>query len=879
MSPRLPRSTRLVIRIASRLVPSWHRTAWVRRWEAEALHRMEAKGTRRGLTRFAAGSLSHAIHVRKEEGMMRGFAGDLLFTIRSLLRRPAFLVLSLSTLAVGIGAVVMVFSVAEAALLRDPPLPEAERLVGVFSTNPAQGMDRFSVSYPDFRDWTGRNDLFESASMFTHMERDLAGEGDPERLIMAGVHLGFFETLGSRAVAGRLLGAEDQSPSFERVVVLSEGLWRRRFGADPTVVGRTVRLDAVPHTVTGVVAAGEGWPRGAEAWIPLRWGTTPPDFVQRRSNHAWQVVARLQPEVTPRQASFQVAEMARAWYSTNEGGGEQTVEAAVVPFRSLITGDGAAPALIVMGMAVLLVLLIACINQANILLVNAWTRAREIALRAALGAGRGRLVSLLLGESLVLALAGAVLGLALAVVGIRGIETMIPAGGAGDIDARLNGPVLVAALGLALLTAVVAGLIPAFRASRTSMSAALTDGGTGAGSGRSAARLRRSLVVVEVTLSVVLLAGAGLTIRTFQSQLGSAAGLDPEGILIFDVRLPATRYPTRAARNQFFDQAILRLEARPGVQSASVTSALPLGVSRYNLHRVFLMEGAAEPPAGPEFGGRWIEVGPGYFDALGITPVRGRGFTEDDGPESAPVMVVNETMAHQMAPGDEILGRRIRSWRDENLLREIVGVVPDIQLGGMAGRPEPAVFVPRDQGEFANLSFLVRASEDPTVLVPAVREAMGEIDPNLALEGLRTLRDAHRDELAIVQIVTVLFTVFGALALVLAISGVYGLVALSVARRTREIGIRMALGDTTGRVLRSVLGEGVRLAALGAFLGLGLSLVLARLLSSRVVGIPPLDPVAVLVIAGVLGLAAVAASTLPALRATRVDPVRALRAE
>ena len=275
MSPRLPRSTRVVIRAAAWLVPSWHRAAWVRRWEAEALHRMEAMGTRRGMTRFAWGSVAHAIHVRKEEGMMRGFAGDLAFTIRSLLRRPAFLALSLSTLAVGIGSVVMVFSVAEAALFRDPPLPEPERLVGVYSTNPAQGMERFSVSYPDFQDWTGREDLFESASMFTYLERDLAGEGDPERLIMAGVHRRFFETLGSRAAAGRLLVSEDQDPGAERTVVLGEGLWRRRFGADPAVVGQTVRLDAVPHTVVGVVAEGEGWPRGAEAWVPLQYGATP----------------------------------------------------------------------------------------------------------------------------------------------------------------------------------------------------------------------------------------------------------------------------------------------------------------------------------------------------------------------------------------------------------------------------------------------------------------------------------------------------------------------------------------------------------------------------------------------------------------------------
>jgi predicted permease len=831
------------------------------------------------MTRFAWGSVAHAIHVRKEEGMMRGFAGDLAFTIRSLLRRPAFLLLSLCTLGVGIGSAVMVFSVGEAVLLREPPLPEPERLVGIYSTNPAIGMETFSVSYPDFRDWTARADLFESASMYMQLERDISDDGDPERLVTAGVYSGYFETLGTRATLGRLLDDGDQEPAAERTVVLSHELWRRRFGSDPQIVGRTVRLDAVPHTVVGVAAEGEGWPGGMEAWIPLRFGATPPEWVDRRSNHTWQVVARLAPGVDAGHASEQIRVMASTWYTANESASEQTIEATAIRFRTLKAGSGAAAGLVVMGVAVFLVLLIACLNQANILLVNAWTRAREISLRAALGAGRSRLITLLMGESLVLALAGAALGLGLAWLGLRGVELMVPQGGADDIEPRFNGIVLGVTLVLALGTAVVAGLVPALRASRTSMAAALSEGGAGAGAGRSAARLRRGLVVLEMTLSVVLLSGAALTIRTFQAQVNAETGLNPESILIFDVRLPTARYPDLTASNLFFDEALQRLEATPGITTAAVGSSLPLGASRSNLMRVFLPEGAPEPPAGPDFTAQWIEVDADYFDALGVRMLRGRGVTGDDVADGPPVIVVNETMARRISPDQEVLGRRIRSWRDENLLREVVGVVPDIQLGGIAGRDQPAVFVPRAQGQFMNLAFMVRTTGDPGAVAPAVRTAMAEMDPNVALEGLRTLRDAHRDDLAGVRIVTLMFSVFGGLALVLATTGVYGLVALSVAQRTREIGIRMALGGSHRAVLGSVLGEGTRLGLVGLAVGLALSAAFAMFLASRIVGIPSLNAGTMGVIAGMLVGAVLVASLVPALRATRVDPVRALRAD
>jgi predicted permease len=881
MNPRLPAAVRAVLRVAGLLVPPRRAAQWRRQWEAELVHRRSALGSDRGLVRFALGSFGHAQYVGHDEGMtmMRGVFVDLTFTVRALVRRPAFLFLSLATLAVGIGAVTTVVSVTEAVLLRGLPFPGADGLTALYSSNPSAGMDRFSVSYPDFVDWTGRADLFESASFYSLADRDLSGQDEPRRLIVAAVHTGFFETLRSRAALGRLLIGSDHDSQAERTVVLGHGLWARAFGSDPGVIGRTVRLDGVPHTVVGVTAAGQEWPRGASAWIPLQYGTTPPEQVDRRSNHQWQVVARLRADVTPAFASDQVRAMARTWYSANEAGMEQTIEAVVVPLRSAGAPSEAAVGLAVMGTAVLLVLLIACINQSNLLLVHAWGRARELSLRAALGAGRARLGLLLLGESALLALTGAALGIGLARLALAALGTLVPQGAGGDIDARLNAFVVAGTVGIALASSLVAGLAPALKASRFSVAESLSEGGARTGQGRSGARLRRSLVVVEIALSVVLLTGAGLTIRTFQAQLEADTGLDSEGVLVFDVRLPGARYPDQALVTQYLDAAVSRLEATPSIVAASATSSLPLGVSRFNTRRAFLFEGAPEPPGGPDFGALWIEADPRYFPTLGVELRRGRNFTTDDVSGTEPVMLVNETMARLMSPEQEILGRRIRSWRDEDLLREVVGVVPDIQLGTLAGRSEPAVFVPRAQSDSRAMSFIVRSAGDPDAAAPAVRAVMRDLDGDVALDGMRTLEAARRDELAGVRMVTVIFGVFGLLALVLAVGGVYGLVATSVSQRTRELGIRMALGGTSGSVRSMVMWEGAWLAMAGLGSGLILAFAAVKVLSSVLAGLVLVDAWMFLEVAATLTSAVLLASWLPAVHATRISPVEALRSE
>jgi ABC-type antimicrobial peptide transport system permease subunit len=777
--------------------------------------------------------------------MMRGVGVDLLFTARSLLRRPGFLLLSLATLGVGIGAVTTVVSVTEAVLWRELPFPDEDRLTAVYSSNPALGMRRFSVSYPDFMDWTGRGDLFQSASLYIIGDRDISGTEAPQRIIVADVHSAFFETLGVTADVGRLLTDSDQQPDAPRAIVLGHALWVRAFGSDPTIVGRTIRVDGEPHTVVGVTRAGQRWPRSAEAWTPLQYGRTPPQEVNRRSNHAFQVVARLAMGVSPAAASTQVRAMARSWYSANESGNEQTIEAGVSTLR-----------------------------------FHAWARARELSLRAALGAGRSRLANLLLTESVVLALCGAAVGIGLASLALHAISNMVPEG-TNDLGTQLNAFVVAGAIAIALVASLLAGFAPALKASRASVAETLTEDAGRTGTGRSGARLRRTLVVVEIALSVVLLTGAGLTIRTFQAQIQADPGLETEAVLIFNVRLPRARYPEEALVTQYYDEAVSRLENAPGIMAASATSSLPLGVARFSTRRVFVMEGAPEPPAGPDYPALWIEVDPHYFDALAVSPIRGRGFTADDISGNEPVAMVNEAMARLMSQDQEIVGQRLRSWRDEDLLRQIVGVMPDMQLRSMSNRMEPAVYVPRAQSDTWTMSFLVRSAGDPAAAVPVVRSLMTDLDGDVALHALRTLEDAHAEELAGIRTVTMLFGSFGFLALILAVGGVYGLVATSVAQRTREIGIRMALGGTQGGIREQVVKEGAWLAALGVGIGVLLAGVVSRLLASFLVGvgISWLDARTLLGVAVVLGASALLASWVPAVRATRIDPVKALRLE
>ena len=880
MSSRVPGGVRWLLALASLVVPAHRRRMWRRQWVAEIEHRCQGAGAGRGLVRFAWGSLTHAFYLRREEMGMRGYLADLRHSARALARRPGFSALAVATLAIGIGAATAIFSLAETLLLRPLPLENSERLVRIYSTNASTGFGSFSVSYPDYVDFAARTDLFEAAAFYVRENRDVAGGGDPERIQTISVDERFFQTLGSQAHLGRLFGTDDHDPRNELTAVLGESFWASRFGRDSTAIGRTVRLDGVPHSVIGVVEDGYTWPGGAQVWVPLQWGGSVPDYAAVRSNHMWQVIGLLQPGVDVRTASAQVRAVAQAAYSgadINER--EQGMGAIAAPLRASAGGEEVGPILSLLGAAVFLVLLIACLNASDLLLTRAWSRTRELSLRSALGAGRGRLAWILLGESAVLASLGGGVGVLVGYFGLQQLFRIAPPEVTRLGDVELNTTVLAVALGFTLLAALMAGLIPALRASRTSVAESLKEGGGQAGQARSGTRLRRGLVVVELALSLVLLIGAGLTIRGFERQIAADPGFQASNVLSFTVRLPGATYGEEALVQAYYAEAITRLERHPGILAATSTSRLPLGAGGFGLFRSFIFDGAP-PPEGVEYPAAWVEIDEQYLETIGVRPTEGRGFSADDNGDGPLVAIVNERLARQMSPNEPMVSKQIRSFHDQNLTRTVVGVVPDLQFSGISREGRTAlVLVPRSQAVRASMAFLVRTAGDPNETIPAVRQAMGELDPNIALDALQSLREAHQSDLAGFRFLTTLFTTFGALALALAVSGVYGLVSYSVSQRTREIGVRMAMGATTGSVRASVLRERAVLAAIGVGIGLMFAYGGSRLLSSAMQGIAIFEVSTFAAVALLLSSAVLLASWFPATRATRVDPVDALRSD
>jgi putative ABC transport system permease protein len=882
MSGRVPPLVRWLIALTAPLVPSTRREQWRRQWHAELEHRCGLDHGGGGLLRFTWGSVAHALYLRSEEMRMGGLFADLRHSARALTRRPGYTLLAVVTLAIGIGAATAIFSLAEALVLRPLPLPDSDRLVRLYSTNPTKGHGWFSVSYPDYQDLTERSGAFASSTLYQEYDRDVSDRGDPERIRLATVHEDFFQTLGSTFVMGRPFGEEDHVPSGETTAVLAERFWAARFGSDPDILGKTIRIDGRPHTVIGVVAQGHSWPHRAVVWTPVQWAGTIPFSATLRSNHNLQVVGRLVPDAQVQDVSQQVQSIAQAIYAGPDIDDRDIgTEAVVVPLR---TSDGigqdAAAIFGTLGTAVFFVLLIACMNASGLLLTRNWARAREFSLRAALGAGRTRLVVTLLTESVLLAALGGILGAWLAVRGLERAWAMTPPEirVAGDVE--LNALVILAAIGVSLLAAVLAGLLPALRASKISLADAIRDGSGQAGYGRSATRLRHGMVVAQLALSLALLVGAGLAVRGLQRQLSADPGFDSANLLSFAVRIPGSRYSEDALVDEYYRQAIERLERHPGIRSATTTSKLPLGGTGNSLFRAFVAEGQPRPPRGPEFGAYWIEVDPEYFETIGVHPSPGRAFTDDDDRSAPLVAIVNQTMASRMSPDETLVGKQIRSIYDEDEPRTVVGIVNDIQLNGVSrARRQPVVFVPRKQWVRLEMTFLLRTAGDPSELIPEVRQMMANLDPDVALVDLQSLENAHAADLAGIRFMTTLFGSFGGFALLLAISGVYGLVSYSVSRRTQEIGVRMAMGATSLSVRGAVLRESMVLSLIGLAVGSGLAYVAARVLSSAMDGIALMEASTFVGVAALLVGAVFAATWVPATRATRVDPVEALRSE
>ncbi len=807
---------------------------------------------------------------------MIGLLLDIRHGLRLLYKRVGFTAVALLTIGVGVAATTTVFSVIEGTLLRPWPFPGSERLVVPLSTRPAQGRVWSSVNYGDYEDWHEAG-VFEHVAVSFSGSVDLAdGSGDPERIRATQFSEDYFATLGVAPTLGRLPAAEEHGRGAPLVALLSYGLWQSRFGGDREVVGRTIRLNGEPVTVIGVMPAElDVFP--AVLFVPLR--PSPRALVgwRDRDNYAFASLARLRPGQTIDQARAHLqtiaARIESEWPQLREG-----VSADLVPLSERVIGEEIRTMLWVMLGAVAFVLLIGCVNLANLLLARATGRARELAIRTAVGAGRGRLLRQLLVESLVLALAGGVLGLLLSVGGIRILVALAPADVPRISGVGLNTMVLGFALLVSLASALVFGLLPALRATSLVPAPALADAAFGSTRGQRGRRSLGALVAAELALAVVLLAGAGLMLRSVASLRDVDPGFEVENMLTFKLTLPPARYERGRPLADAYARLRERLQAIPGVESATVTSALPLGGGGFILFRAHLPEGRPEPPEGEEVRANWDVVQPGYFATMGLRLVAGRGFTEADDESSVPVMIVNREFARDMFGAvADALGARVRSWRDENIYREIVGIVENVRYFGAGDEIRGVVYVPHRQVTWRGMAVAVRTATDPENVVSAVRAAVRDFDPNIALASFTTMSQTFEDSVAERRFAATLLTAFAALALLLAAMGIYGVLSYAVAQRTREFGVRMALGARAADVRLMVLREAGVSVLIGVSLGLAGALAITRVMSGMLFGVTATDPLTFGGAILVLITTALAASWMPALRATHVDPMQAMR--
>ena len=801
---------------------------------------------------------------------MAGFIQDLRLGFRSLLKNPGYAAMAILTLALGIGANTAIFSVIHSVIIQPLPFPEPERLVRIWETKLDRGWDTISLSEPNFWDLRDMNSTFEEMAVLGGRSVNLTGDDYPQRLNAGFVTAGFFRVLGVDPLAGRMfLQGEDDPASENRLVLLSHDFWRTRLGSDPGAVGSELTINGEPHEVVGIVPDGEPFLSSRDIFILLV-----RDPEANRGNHILVMIGRLEAGVTTAAALADLeivsAQLAEQYPDVNGGMGVR-----FGPSEEWRAGESLRRQLWILMGSVGFLLLIACVNLANLLLAKATGRRREIAVNAALGASRGRIVRRALTESALLGLLGAAAGLILAFWGIAALKAFEPGNLPRIEQVGINGWILGFTLIISVLTGLAAGLLPALQTSYTALTSALSEGERGGTGGRGQRRLRGFLVTAEVALSLVLLIGAGLLVRSFTELQQVDRGFQEENRLTYEINLPPS-YDEDNGVWQFLQEYLTSVEALPQVASASAVSMRPIRGGTTNMGMV------TEEQFGDEEAillADWREITPGYFETMGIPLLRGRIFTDQDELMPGTGVIVSQALAERLWPGEDPLGRRAILWSDPDLVGEIIGVVGNMRERGLENDPTLAVYLPYNLSTWTPVHIVVHTLTEPHSLVPELRAILAQVDRNLPLSRIQTLEELITDRVSARRFNTLLMSVFAGVALLLALAGIYGVLAYAVSRRTSEIGIRVALGASPHRVLRMVIAQGMRPALVGIVLGLLGAFWLARFMESLLYGVETSDPITYLAVSLLFVAATAASCYLPARRALRVDPVTALRRE
>jgi putative ABC transport system permease protein len=810
--------------------------------------------------------------------MLSALAQDVRFGVRTLLRAPGYTTVAILTLALGIGANSAIFSFVDGVLLRPLPFPEPDRILLVWEKPPGGGNN--VVSALNYLDWKAQADVFEHVAAATGGSMTLTGNGDPEQLRVARIGAAYFDVFGVTAALGRTFAPDEDQPGKEHVVVLSHRTWTERFGADESLVGRSITLNGEPYTVIGVLPEGSVFDRSASRmWRPL--ALSPGE--RTRNFHWLQVLARLKAGVTLDQARARMdaigARIAVDYPDSNKGWG-----VSIVPYADAVVGQQLRSSLYVLLSAVGMLMLIGCANLANLTLARGTSREREVAVRAALGAGRARIIRQFLTENVTLAAFGGVAGVVLGYALMRWLQFMLPPFFLPSVARiTMDVRVLAFALALSIATGLVFGLAPALHASRPDLADAMKEGGRGSVGDGGRRRLRSTLVVVEVALAFILLAGSGLLIRSFFRMMNVPLGFDATNVLTLGLPIPSDRFDSSDQLTTYVRTVVDRVKAIPSVRAAAATDALPL--QGFSNGMPFLIAGRPVVDRANRQACGFKSVQPEYFRVLGIQIVKGRPLTDRDVKGTPPVAVINQSMVRRFFEHEDPIGQRLlvqeivpgKPALGPEIPWEIVGVMADERTGGLEGQTRPGMYVPMEQSPTFFVNLAVRTELEPAAISRAVTQAVREIDKGQAVTDVKTLEQIKSDSAAPSRLRTTLLAVFAVLALVLSAVGIYGVISYTVAQRSHEIGVRAALGATRGALLGMVLKDGMTLAAGGLLLGVVGAWELTQLLSTLLIGVTARDPLTLTVAAVTLSIVALAACLIPARRAARLDPLVALR--